>query len=392
MEDESGNKKALTVPGKPDVACLVVSFKEERVSAVQMVNQWQQTVKDNLLADLHGHQAKALALLSWTMAIAGSCCAAAIAALAPSEKAKPASVRRRMERLLANARLDAAAAMLTLTRSIFRDWSGRSVLLILDETPKQNHLRCMKLSVAYRRRCVPLLSICYAPNRPPMKMPRLVRSMLSQVAACLPEQLTVTLLADRGLCWPTIIRLCRKLHWRYLLRLQSDTRIKLPDGTIKSVGELASCKGARWFGADVRIFKKAHWLKANVVAVWEPMCKEPWLLVTDMQGTYRCCRAYCKRTWCEEMHRDEKSHGLNWQDSQVNDPAHAQRLVLLMALATLLAIAMGVKAIKRGLRRQLFEPRLRRLCSVFRLGRRYLEYAMIHEQPLNLTAFSLPPP
>lgn len=366
-------------------------FKEERVSAVQMVLQWQQTVKDNLLAELHGHQAKALALISWAMTVAGSCCAAALAPFSPGAS-KPASVRRRMERLLANARLDATAAMLALTHSIFRDWAGRSVLLILDETPKQNHLRCMKLSVAYHKRCITLLSICYRPDRPPKSMPRLVRSMLRQVADRLPAPLTVTLLADRGLCWPTIIRQCKRLGWHYLMRLQSDARIKLPDGTIQSVGELARAKGTRWFGADVGVFKKARWLKANVVAVWEPMCKEPWLLVTDLQGTYRCCRAYCKRTWCEQLHRDEKSHGLNWQDSQVNDPDHAQRLVLLMALATLLAIAMGVKAIKRGLRRQLFEPRLRRLSSVFQLGRRYLEYAIIHEQPPNLTLFALPPP
>lgn len=361
------------------------------MSAGQMVFQWQQTVKHNLLSNLHGHQAKSLALLSWAMTVAGSCCAGAIAPLVPGAS-KPASVRRRMERLLANSRLDSVSAMLDLSRSLLRDWGGRSVLMILDETPKQNHLRCMKLSVAYHKRCITLLSICYRPDQPPMPMPKLVRWMLRRVAACLPEQLTVTLLADRGLCWPTIIRQCRKLKWHYLMRLQSDTRIKLEDGTEKVIGELADRKGKRWFGADVRVFKKAHWLKVNVVAVWEPMCKEPWLLVTDTHGTYRCCQSYCKRTWCEELHRDEKSHGLNWQNSQVHDPKHAQHLVLLMALATLLAIATGVKAIKRGLRRQLFEPRLRRLSSVFQLGWRYLKYAIIHDQPLNLTEFSLPPP
>jgi len=142
-----------------------------------------------------------------------------------------------------------------------------------------------------------------------MKMPQLVRWMLRQVAACLPEQMTVTLLADRGLCWPTIIRQCRQLKWHYLLRLQSDTRVRLDDGTEKSVGELAHRKGTRWFGGDVRVFKKAHWLKANVAAVWEPMCKEPWLLVTDLLGTYRCCRSYCKRTWCERAASRRKKPG-----------------------------------------------------------------------------------
>jgi hypothetical protein len=197
-------------------------------------------------------------------------------------------------------------------------------------------------------------------------------------------------LADRGLCWPTVIRQCRRLRWHYLLRLQSDTRVRFPDESEKAVSELASRRGMHYFGQDLRVFKKARWLRCNVVAVWEQQAKEPWLLVSDTPAGYVCCRSYCKRTWCEESHRDEKSHGLNWQRSQVNDPAHAQRLMLLMSLATLLCIATGAMAIKRGLRR-LFESRWRRLSSVFQLGRHCLEYGVIHEQPL-LPIPALPPP
>jgi hypothetical protein len=356
-----------------------------------MVRQWQRTVKLDLLPTLHGHQAKALGLLSWTMALAGSCCAGAVAPLAPAGTAKPASIRRRMERLLANERLDAVAAMLELTRSALRDWGGRRLLLILDETPRRNDLRCMRLSVAYRKRTLTLLSVCYPPDRPPMKMPKLVRWMLRGVAACLPgDAASVTLLADRGLCWPTLIRQCRRLGWHYLLRLQGDTRVRLPDGSERAVSGLAPRRGTRRFAEGLRVFKKARWLRANVVAVWEGDAKGPWLLVTDAPASYACCRGYCKRTWCEESHRDEKSHGLNWQRSQVDDPGHAQRLVLLMALATLLCIATGASAIKRGLRRW-FEPRVRRLNSVFRLGQRCLAYAVTHEHPL-VPLPSLPPP
>lgn len=361
------------------------------MSAAAMVSQWQRTVKVNLLSGLHAHQAKTLGLLSWTMALAGSCCAGRVASLAPAGNAKPASVRRRMERLLANDRLDAAGAMLQLSGSILRDWHGRSLLLILDETPRQNTLRCMRLSVAFHKRSITLLSICYAPDRPPMPVPKLIRWMLRQVAARLPRDVTITLLADRGLCWPTILRQCRRLGWHYLLRMQSDTRVRLADGTTTPAAhQLAPRVGTRWFGDDVRVFKKAGWMRANVVAAWEDGCKEPWLLVTDQPARFGCCRRYCKRTWCEESHRDEKSHGLNWQRSRVDDPDHAQRLILLMSLATLLCIATGATAIKRGLRR-LFEPRLRRLSSVFRLGKQCLEYSSTHEQTL-VPLPAIPPP
>lgn len=360
------------------------------MSAADMVRQWQQAVKLNLLGTLHAHQAKALGLLSWTMALAGNCCAGAIASLAPAGEARPASVRRRMERLLANPRLNAVDAMLQMTGAILRNWGGRKLLLILDETPRQNALRCMRLSVAYHKRSLTLLSICYPTNHPPMPIPRLLRRMMRQVAGCLPQDATVTLLADRGLCWPTVIRQCRRLKWHYLLRLQRDTRVRLDDGCEKAVWELAPDCGTRWFGQNVRIFKKARWLRANVAAVWEEQCREPWLLVSDKHASYACCRSYCKRTWCEESHRDEKSHGLNWQKSRVNDPDHAQRLMLLISLATLLCIATGANAIKRGVRR-FFEPRWRRINSVFQLGRHCLQYAVTHEQ-LLIPLTSLPPP
>jgi hypothetical protein len=93
---------------------------------------------------------------------------------------------------------------------------------------------------------------------------------------------------------------------------------------------------------------------------------------------------------CKESHRDEKSSGFNWQRSQVKEPEHAQRLVLVMALASLLCIAQGVSVLKRGLR-YLFEPRRQRQLSVFQLGKRWLDYALVHDDAL-IPLPSLPPP
>ncbi|HEX2970822.1 MAG TPA: hypothetical protein VHP11_00720 [Tepidisphaeraceae bacterium] len=45
--------------------------------------------------------------------------------------------------------------------------------------------------------------------------------------------------------------------------------------------------------------------------------------MTDLHASFRCCRSYCQRNWCEQMHRDEKSHGFQWQQSHVKKPAHA---------------------------------------------------------------------
>jgi hypothetical protein len=353
------------------------------VGATEMVRQWRHGL-EALLPEVHGHLLNAVAVFSVAMALAGHCHSGKVAAAAPAARARVLSRQRRWERLLANRRLRPHEAMGMLARAVVpRVSTGRGprrrVVLILDETPggTGGRLRCMKLSVAYRKRAVPIAFECYEPHRPPVPMPKLLWRLLRRAARSLPEGCEVTLLADRGLSWPIVLDCCVGLGWHYVLRLQRDTRVRFGDGTLKSAWQLARRRGARWFGAGVEVFKKAGWREANVVATWEKKCKEPWLLVSDLPATFQRCRNYCKRAWCEQLHRDEKSHGFNWQLSRVRDPSHAQRLVLVMALATLLCLSLGTHVIKQGLRKML-EPVSRRLLSVFQLGLRWLRDCLVH--------------
>lgn len=359
------------------------------MGATEMVRQWRHGLEE-LLPGLHGHVLNALATFSVAMALAGHCHSGRLAAVAPAPRARAASRQRRWERLLSNRRLRPREAMGIVARAVvprLGRQSGpgprRRVVLILDETPGAvgGRLRCMKLSVAYRKRAVPIAFECYEPHRPPVPMPQLLWRLLRRAARSLPPDggAEVTLLADRGLSWPIVLDCCVHLGWHYVLRLQRDTRVRLADGSTKSAWELARRRGARWCGVGVEVFKKAGWRPANVVATWERCCREPWLLASDLPATFQRCRNYCKRAWCEQLHRDEKSHGFNWHLSRVRDVAHAERLVLVIALATLLCLSLGTHLLKRGLRK-LLEPARRRLLSVFQLGVRWLRDCLVHQR------------
>lgn len=121
------------------------------------------------------------------------------------------------------------------------------------------------------------------------------------------------------------------------------------------------------------MFKKAGWRGAEVVAVWERTADEPWLLVTDQSVRVRHCRVYAGRMGVEESFRDDKSGAFEWERSQVNDPTHAGRLLLLLALAMVLAASLGGQAIKSG-RRWVVDPHRRRLSWV-QIGLHWLRYA-----------------
>jgi hypothetical protein len=342
-----------------------------------MVRQWRCGLKQ-LLPGLHGHVVNGLAVFSVAMALAGHCHSGRLASVAPSPRAGAVSRRRRWERLLSNRRLRPEEAMGMLTRALLPSLPAgprRRLVLILDETPGgvRGRLRCMKLSVAYRRRVVPIAFECYPEGRLPVPMPKLLWRLLRRAARSLPRGVEVTLLADRGLSWPCVMDCCRSLGWHYVLRLQGGTRVRVAGGrVVKGAWELAAWRGSPlWCLRGVEVFKDAGWRRANVVATWERGCKGPWLLASDLPATFARCRDYCRRVWCEQIHRDEKSHGFNWHLSRVRDAGHAARLVLVMALATLLCLSTGTHVIKRGLRK-LLEPTRRRLLSVFQLGLRWL--------------------
>jgi hypothetical protein len=360
------------------------------MSAATIVSDWRQCLHDQLLPGLHGHQANALADLSLAIALSGQCQSGHLALAVPGP-ARAASAQRRCERFLANDRIRPRLGLWQLARNLFAPWAGRRFRLLLDETPKANDLRVLKVSVAYRKRAVPVLAVCYRPGQPPLPLPVLIPWLLRRVRGCLPAGAAVTLLADRGLAWPALLDACAELGWHYLLRLQGGTKVLLPDGREVTAAQLAGRVGGRWLG-QAWLFKKAGWRAAAVLAYWPWGRAEPWLLVSDERACPRRFQTYGQRTWTEELFRDEKSQGLNWQRSRVNDPARAERLLLLLALALLLAILLGAQVLKRGRRREL-EAGRRRGLSVVQLGLRWLRYVVNHGLPLRVqvTGYLYPP-
>ncbi len=105
--------------------------------------------------------------------------------------------------------------------------------------------------------------------------------------------------------------------------------------------------------------------------------KEAWLLLTDEPAGLRHCRVYARRMWVEESFRDDKRAGFGWQDSRVDDPAHAARLLVVLALAMALAASQGSVAQKGGHRRAV-DPHRRRRLSLIQLGLRWLRYLLDH--------------
>lgn len=334
----------------------------------RMLGPWRRELQ-GLLCALHGHQRKAVMDAVVSMIEAGHCQLSRMACVMRRPARVPSS-ERRLQRLVANARVTVSQVVERLARSILAD--PGAITLILDETPQANYLRAMKVCRQMCKRAVPVLWHCYRPDAPPMRMDRLLVDLLQRTARLLPKGAVPTLLADRGLAWPAVLDCCVALGWHYVLRIQRHTRVLLDSGGTVPAGQLVRQRGACWFGT-AQVFKKAHWRRVNLVAYWGPAHKEPWLLITDLPPNHARVRQYAKRMHVEQGFRDEKSHGLHWNQSRIRDPQHANRLLLLIAFALRFLVVLGQRLLVTG-QHVYFERSDRRTLSVVQLALRCIHH------------------
>jgi len=71
--------------------------------------------------------------------------------------------------------------------------------------------------------------------------------------------------------------------------------------------------------------------------------KTPLCLVSDLPPDYRLMHIYARRYPIEALFRDYKSYGWHWEQGQVRDHQHMERLLVGMALATWVTIMAGTQ-------------------------------------------------
>jgi hypothetical protein len=355
------------------------------VGVVQVWHGWEREV-ERWLPELGVRGRRVLGLLSLGMVLGETCSLAKAASrVLPVGPASAPSTERRFGRFLANDRIDVPPLRSAVARRLLAD-AGETVWLALDETSQgkrhrphparadetvhESATKMLSVRLLHRRRAVPLVWAVHPPGTQAAPYGELIAALLAEVAACVPPGARVVLLADRGLAWPGLIHTCGALGWSYLLRLQTQTRIRVGDAADQPAASFAPRPGCRWAGT-VAAFKGEGWLAGNLVAVWRRGSKERWLLFTDLPAAWQRTIEYRRRTWEEESFRDDKSAGFDWEQSRIRDPAHMSRLLLAMQLATLFVLAAGRHVLKRGLQRRFTRTDQRDL-SLFSLGLRFL--------------------
>jgi hypothetical protein len=258
------------------------------------------------------------------------------------------------------------------------------MVLVVDETKLSKHVAVMMVGVSYASTALPLVWRAYRPDEYPEEgQVALLHQLLSQVRTILPPDHPTLVLADRGLgTSPRWQQLLEAQDWVYLVRVQRSTQILLK-GKAHPLRHLAQY-GSIW-SQRVQVFKKAGWQWKWVYVVWLAGYAEPLCLVSNQPVPDPLL--YTHRFDHECSFRDLKSDGFQWQRSRVWLPAHAERLLLVLACATLWVLAKGTQVL------HLFPltARQHRL-SLFRLGLDYLLEGFHAPKPALLELFLTPHP
>ena len=336
--------------------------------SLTLVYQWQAQIAARL-PQLGFWQSLNLALYSLGMVLTRHNAATRVAEVL-GMVGKPESMRRRLERFVANPRLDWPVCCQHWARWVLSQAAGVHPVLLVDETKLGNHLRVMVVGLAYQSCCIPLVFWAY--RQMPLGQVELIKTLLGWIASALPVGCQPLLQADRGIgTSPDLIRVVEGFGWSYLFRVQNDTRLRTRGGQSRPLKHLVQ-RGESWRGQGL-VFKKAGWLSATVLVIWQAAYAEPWCLVTN--AAYISDFTYGLRYWQEASFRDFKSDGWQWHTSQVWTPDHAHILLLVMSLAYAYTLTLGTLVLT-------YPPAFR---SVARAGKR-VHYSLFR---LGLRLFAL---
>ena len=147
------------------------------MSQREVLYQWTAMVRKHFLG-LSLLQVKTLAAFSLGLDLARRCALGAVAERLPA-LGRAETVERRVRRFTGNPKLELAAGCQMLSRWVLGSLKLKSpVVLLVDETSLQEHLKVMVVAVAYRGKALPLAWRCYHQEEWPLGQVALIRSLL----------------------------------------------------------------------------------------------------------------------------------------------------------------------------------------------------------------------
>lgn len=333
-----------------------------------------------------------IANLLWMMSgifLSGSVQLSHIARKVPL-RAKKLSTVKRFSRFLDNAQVRTRIWYDPFARWLLTSaGSGGQIHLIIDTTAVTFGFRLVMVSVAYRRRSLPV-AWTWLKGMKGHSTSRTQIALLKAVQALLPPDCQVSLVGDCEFGRCALIAHLRSVGWDYALRQvgrqmawwQGNGRWQRVDSFLDEPG----CRRLRWI-----VLTHSREQLTHLVAFWRKSEPEAWFLATNLSSLRAAVRLYRRRMWIETLFADLKRQGFDLASSHLRSTQRLDRLTLLVALLYLWLMLVA-RAVECAHFVDLVDRHDRRDLSLFRLGWDFVERCLSLADPIPIvspSSFSL---
>lgn len=303
----------------------------------------------------------------------------------PGLEAKEPSLVNRLRRFLDNPAVDIRAWYEPIVRHLLQAFAGQEMRLIIDCSKVGFHHRIMTVSLAYKRRALPLVWSVHRGRKGHVDYTKQLE-LLEYLSGFLPQDTQVTLLGDAGFESIHLLNWMKGQGWHFVLRHPGKNQVRWDDQDWIKLGHIPVEEGQTrtigWVYLTEKHDAGPFWLTIH----WARGEEEPWFLIADDQpksNRRQHIALYRTRMWTEEMYGDMKGHGFDLEATHLDDVDRISRLVLAVCIAFVWLITLGSRVVKQGLR-HFVDVKSRRDKSYFRIGWDWIQRCMRLNKPIPL--------
>lgn len=175
--------------------------------------------------------------------------------------------------------------------------------------------------------------------------------VLVAAKAVLPPGCSVTLLADRGFEHGELLRCLEGWQWEWFIRAKSDLIVTLATGHSCCVDQLLPPAQQAHLFHQVTVLEDVH---CHLATAQLSAAADPWAVLSSQPPSLQTFARYGQRFGGIEPHfKDYKSGGFDLLDSGLREAQALTRLVMLLDIASLIALMVGSMLVQAGQRSRL---------------------------------------
>lgn len=300
----------------------------------------------------------------------------------PGVDGKVPSLVNRLRRFLSNRQVEVRRWYEPLAQLLVAQFAGAEIRLIMDCTKVGFHYRMLSISIAYKKRALPLVWSIHRGRKGHVSYQQQL-ALLTYVHRLLGEEANVWVLGDAGFESVHLLHWLLARGWHFVLRQPGKNQVCWPGQRWVKLRDIplqpGETRAIGWVTLTAKHAAGPFWL----VLHWAKGEAEPWFLLSDCTGERPLIRHYARRMWTEEMYGDMKGHGFDLEATHLDDAHRIARLVLAVAINFVWLLTLGAYIVKRGWR-HLVDLKCRRDKSYFRIGLDWIDRCFRLDHPIPL--------